>query len=126
MVLMILVAPIPLQHIPSPLFHLSSLFPDISGNAKAFCPFLQGRGALLLSAAMETTNETRQQAQQQQEEAMQIEGLRSDYCDDFVCTSSPAVEQTVRSLARDLVRQKWTPSLFTRDVVYQVSPRMHA
>ena len=57
---------------------------------------------------------------------MQIEGLRSDYCDDFVCTSSPAVEQTVRSLARDLVRQKWTPSLFTRDVVYQVGPCMHA
>lgn len=50
---------------------------------------------------------------------MQIEGLKSDYCDEFVCTSSPAVEQTVRSLARDLVRRSWTPSLFTRDVTYK-------
>ncbi len=57
----------------------------------------------------------------EEEQEMQIEGLKSDYCDDFVCTSSPAVEQTVRSLARDLVRRSWTPSLFTRDVRYKVS-----
>ena len=57
----------------------------------------------------------------EEEQEMQIEGLRSDYCDDFVCTSSPAVEQTVRSLAKDLVRRSWTPSLFTRDVRYKVS-----
>lgn len=51
---------------------------------------------------------------------MQIEGLTDDYCDDFVCTSSPAVEQTLRSLAKDLVRRRWTPVLFARDVKYRV------
>jgi hypothetical protein len=29
---------------------------------------------------------------------MTIDDLDTNYCDDFVCTSSPAVEQTVRSL----------------------------
>ena len=44
------------------------------------------------------------------------------YCDDFVCTSSPAVEQTVRALARDLTRLRtWTLSLFAKDVRYQVT-----
>ena len=51
---------------------------------------------------------------------IQIEGLTEDYCDDFVCTSSPAVEQTLRSLAKDLVRRRWTPVLFARDVKYRV------
>lgn len=58
--------------------------------------------------------------QVEEEDDLQIEGLKSDYCDDFVCTSSPAVEQTVRSLAKDLVRRSWTFSLFTRDVWYKV------
>ena len=35
---------------------------------------------------------------------LSIDGLDTDYCDDFECTSSPAVEQTVRSLARELAR----------------------
>ena len=49
-------------------------------------------------------------------------GLTSDYCDDFVCTSSPAVEQNLRSLSRDLTRlNTWTISLFAKDVQYQVS-----
>ena len=40
-------------------------------------------------------------------------GLTSNYCDDFVCTSSPAVEQNLRALARDLTRlNTWTISLF--------------
>ncbi len=43
------------------------------------------------------------------------------YCDEFECTSSPAVEQTVRALARDLTRLRtWTLSLFAKDVRYQV------
>ena len=43
------------------------------------------------------------------------------YCDEFECTSSPAVEQTVRALARDLTRLRtWTLSLFAKDVRYRV------
>lgn len=50
----------------------------------------------------------------------EIENLDRDYCDDFVCTTSPQVEQNVRALARDLQRPKsWTKSLFSRDVSYQ-------
>lgn len=52
---------------------------------------------------------------------VQIEGIDQTYCDDFVCTSSPAVEQTLRALARDLTRiSTWTPSLFSDEVRYKV------
>lgn len=37
---------------------------------------------------------------------MTIQELDENYCDDFVCTSSPAVEQTVRSLAKDITKFK--------------------
>jgi len=74
---------------------------------------MQACSRMRVAAMMETK-------QIEEEEEMQIEGLRSDFCDDFVCTSSPAVEQTVRSLANDLVRRSWTFSLFTRDVSYRV------
>lgn len=48
-----------------------------------------------------------------------IDGLDTSYCDDFVCTSSPSVEQTVRSLARELQRGRYsTLSLYQRDVQY--------
>ncbi|GIL76940.1 hypothetical protein Vretifemale_6486 [Volvox reticuliferus] len=48
-----------------------------------------------------------------------IEDLDTNYCDDFVCTSSPAVEQTVRSLARELTRSRYTTtSLFQPNVTY--------
>lgn len=50
-----------------------------------------------------------------------IENLNRDYCDDFVCTSSPAIEQTVRSLARDLTRFRYTSSLFQKECKYQVT-----
>lgn len=36
-------------------------------------------------------------------------------CDDFVCTSSPAVEQTVRAVARDLVRCGYARAAFQPD-----------
>lgn len=49
---------------------------------------------------------------------MTIDDLDTEYCNDFVCTSSPAVEQTVRSLARDITRFKYTRSLFQPDVSY--------
>jgi hypothetical protein len=49
-----------------------------------------------------------------------IENLSTDYCDDFECTSSPAVEQTVRSMAQDLLRVRYSKRLFQTDVQYQV------
>ena len=53
---------------------------------------------------------------------VQIEGIDQNYCDDFVCTSSPAVEQTLRALARDLTRiETWTTGLFSSEVRYKVS-----
>ncbi|KAG2438853.1 hypothetical protein HXX76_005393 [Chlamydomonas incerta] len=48
-----------------------------------------------------------------------IEDLDTDYCDDFVCTSSPAVEQTVRSLARELQRGRYAAtSIYQPGVTY--------
>ncbi|EFJ42022.1 hypothetical protein VOLCADRAFT_119553 [Volvox carteri f. nagariensis] len=48
-----------------------------------------------------------------------IEDLDTNYCDDFLCTSSPAVEQTVRSLARELKRGRYTTtSLYQPGVTY--------
>lgn len=50
-----------------------------------------------------------------------IENLDRNYCDDFVCTSSPSVEQTVRAFAVDLEKaKKWTLSRFAQDVEYKV------
>jgi len=56
---------------------------------------------------------------------LEIENLSTNYCDDFVCTSSPAVEMTVRSLARDIERGNgvWTQSFLSRDVEYEVRDR---
>jgi hypothetical protein len=49
-----------------------------------------------------------------------IEGLQNNFCDDFECTSSPAIESTVRALARDIGRANgvWTRSLLSRSVEY--------
>lgn len=54
-------------------------------------------------------------------ERRDIDGLNRDYCDDFVCTNSPAVESTVRALARDITRANgvWTKSLLSRNVEYK-------
>jgi len=54
------------------------------------------------------------------EEEVQIEGIQRTYCDDFICTSSPQIEQNVKSLARDVTRlSTWTSSLFRKDVLYR-------
>lgn len=54
------------------------------------------------------------------EEEVQIEGIQRTYCDDFVCTSSPQIEQNVKALARDVTRlSTWTSSLFRKDVLYK-------
>jgi hypothetical protein len=51
-----------------------------------------------------------------------IQGLDTNYCDDFQCTSSPAIEQTVRAFGRDIIRLRTTASLFNKDIKYSVSP----
>jgi len=48
----------------------------------------------------------------------EIEKLSTSYCDDFVCTSSPALEQTVRSFARGLELLRLPPVLFAKDVEF--------
>jgi hypothetical protein len=45
-----------------------------------------------------------QQQQAKATDSMEIQGLQEDYCNDFECTSSPAVEMTVRQLAKDITK----------------------
>ena len=52
-------------------------------------------------------------------DGMDIPGLANEFCDDFVCQSSPAVEQCVRTLGRDIVDTKWRPGSFARTVEYE-------
>ncbi|KAA6428517.1 MAG: hypothetical protein FRX49_01393 [Trebouxia sp. A1-2] len=60
------------------------------------------------------------EAQMDDRSEIQIEGIEQNYCDDFVCTSSPAVEQNLRALARDVVRTStWTSDLFADEVRYK-------
>ena len=48
-----------------------------------------------------------------------VENLSEDYCDDFVCKSSPAVEQSVKQLARDICSTAgWSPRQFAPKVSY--------
>ncbi|KAK9819182.1 hypothetical protein WJX81_004272, partial [Elliptochloris bilobata] len=74
-----------------------------------------GKGAAVVVESSERSAST-----SEEEEDLQIEGIDKNYCDEFVCTSSPAVEQNLRALARDLTRLRtWTLSLFAKDVRYQ-------
>ncbi|GAB4818205.1 hypothetical protein N2152v2_005251 [Parachlorella kessleri] len=61
------------------------------------------------------------QATQQSLSTLDVEDLSNDYCDDFVCNSSPAVENTIRAFAKDLQRCNgtWTRSLLARTVEYK-------
>mmetsp|Transcript_7458 Transcript_7458/g.22047 ORF Transcript_7458/g.22047 Transcript_7458/m.22047 type:complete len:298 (-) Transcript_7458:423-1316(-) len=66
------------------------------------------------------TQATRLQDQSSSSREQEIEGLDKNYCDDFVCSSSPAVEQAVRSLAQDIQQPKrWSRQLFVEDVQYK-------
>lgn len=57
------------------------------------------------------------------DDALSIENLSTRYCDEFECTSSPAVELTVRALAKDIARGNgvWTKSLLSKNVTYKDS-----
>ena len=61
-------------------------------------------------------------SQTDEQSEVQIEGIDQNFCDDFVCTSSPAVERNLRALARDVVRTStWTLDLFADEIRYKVS-----
>lgn len=50
-----------------------------------------------------------------------IENLRTVYCDDFKCDSSPQVERTIRSFAKNVeLHTKWTITIFAENAEYQV------
>lgn len=50
-----------------------------------------------------------------------IENLRTVYCDDFQCDSSPQVERTIRSFAKNVeLHTKWTITIFAENAEYQV------
>ncbi len=71
------------------------------------------------SSRPQATAEKQQQTEQTEEP--QLEGIDKNYCDDFVCTSSPAVEQNVKALARDLLRlNTYTGSLYVKGIKYKV------
>lgn len=57
-----------------------------------------------------------------QESSVEIEGLSTDYCNDFVCVSSPYVETTVKAAARGIgsKTQRLASSMLVPDVKYQV------
>ena len=55
--------------------------------------------------------------------ALNIEGLSREYCDEFSCSSSPAVENTMRILSRDIQRRGVTRSLYAQTVQYRVRCR---
>lgn len=60
-----------------------------------------------------------------QTEEVQLEGIDNNYCDEFICTSSPQVEQNIKALARDLLRlTTYTGSLYTKGVKYKVSKNL--
>ena len=52
---------------------------------------------------------------------LNIEGLSREYCDEFSCSSSPAVENTMRILSRDIQRRGVTRSLYGPTVQYRVT-----
>eukprot|EP01025_Chloroclados_australasicus_P010987 TRINITY_DN1472_c0_g1_i1.p2 TRINITY_DN1472_c0_g1~~TRINITY_DN1472_c0_g1_i1.p2 ORF type:complete len:296 (-),score=37.35 TRINITY_DN1472_c0_g1_i1:937-1824(-) len=54
----------------------------------------------------------------QNDQEVEIEGLSSQYCDDFVCESGPAVELNIRALQRDIGRGEWALQKFAFNVKY--------
>lgn len=56
------------------------------------------------------------------EDPLEVQDIDREYCNDFVCTSSPSVEETIKAFAVDLQRPgRWTMSRFPEDVIYRVS-----
>uniref|UniRef100_A0A383VL89 Uncharacterized protein n=1 Tax=Tetradesmus obliquus TaxID=3088 RepID=A0A383VL89_TETOB len=74
----------------------------------------QRHGSTLVVRAAPDT----QQQQAKATDNMSIQGLQEDYCNDFECTSSPAVEMTVRQLAKDITKFKFNTNFFQPDATY--------
>lgn len=56
------------------------------------------------------------------EDPLEVENIDREYCNDFVCYSSPLVEETVKMFAVDLQRPgRWTLNRFPENVIYQVT-----
>lgn len=56
------------------------------------------------------------------EDPLEVENIDREYCNDFVCNSSPLVEETVKMFAVDLQRPgRWTLNRFPENVIYQVT-----
>eukprot|EP00210_Caulerpa_lentillifera_P004787 g4570.t1 len=54
------------------------------------------------------------------EDPLEVENIDREYCNDFVCNSSPLVEETIKVFAVDLQRPgRWTLSRFPENVIYQ-------
>ena len=93
------------------------------GQTRSFRSFVDCRPRFAKSARPQKRCRCKASAEAQtdEENEVQIEGIDQSYCDEFVCTSSPAVERNLRALARDVVRTStWTTDLFADEVRYKV------
>ena len=96
----------------------------VRARSRLFRPFRKHRSSPRRYSNSRTAHRCKAStgAQTDDRSEIQIEGIEQNYCDDFVCTSSPAVEQNLRALARDVVRTStWTSDLFADEVRYTVS-----
>ena len=64
----------------------------------------------------------RAESEESVEDALEVEEIDREYCNDFVCTSSPSVEETIKTFAVDLQRPgRWTMTRFPGDVIYKAT-----
>jgi len=57
------------------------------------------------------------------DDPLEVEDIDRDYCNNFICTSSPLVEESIKAFAVDLQRPgRWTTSRFPDDITYKVLP----
>ena len=67
----------------------------------------------------------RAESEESLEDALEVEEIDREYCNDFVCTSSPSVEETIKTFAVDLQRPgRWTMTRFPGDVIYKATPTL--
>jgi len=92
-----------------------------SAASRARCAVVPSTSAATTAPAGRRTANRRtvaRRASPSQREDVVIENLTEDYCDDFVCQSSPAVEQSVRQLANNISQVVWGARQFAPKVEY--------